>query len=122
MDFSLIDETQIFPAILSFISSLFIVYVTLVITELFKNKLSKKRRAMYIKFMRRYNKIIDNCILEFEKPNDISQIISLGLGIILGGYFTLIVFRFLNNVLEMDVWRSMAYSGLINFLPYLLVE
>jgi hypothetical protein len=70
--------------------------------------------------MRRYNKIIDNCILEFEKPNDISQIISLGLGIILGGYFTLIVFRFLNNVLEMDVWRSMAYSGLINFLPYLL--
>ncbi|MCK4797233.1 MAG: hypothetical protein KAT05_07610 [Spirochaetes bacterium] len=118
--FNLIEENLIFPAILTFISSLFILYATLVITERFKNKLHKKRREMYIKFLMRYNNIIDKCILEFEKPNDVWQIRSIGLGVIFAGFLTIIIFKFCFNVLEMDVWRSMAYSSLVNVVPYIL--
>lgn len=115
------DSLNLWDGILTFISSVIILYITLEITERFKNKYSKKRRLMHIKFLRRYNKIIDDCILKFEKPNDAWQkIIPHILGIFFGGFLTMIVFIFCSYVLEIDVWRSMAYSSLVNILPYIL--
>lgn len=124
------EDLKILPTTLTVISSLLILYVTLIITERFKNKVSRKRKEMYIKFLRRYNEIINKCILDFENLNlsksklikkDVWQIISMVLGIILGFFLTYFVFIICINVLKFDVWRSMAYSALVNILSYLLL-
>ncbi len=123
MDFfnlNLSDENLILPTILTFITSVLILYLTLVITEQFKNKISKKRRAMYIKFLRRYNQKIKKCILDFENPKLSEQIIYMVLGSFLGFSLTLVVFLGFSYVLNIDVWRSMAYSSLVNVLSYIL--
>ncbi len=124
------ENLNILPTALTVISASLVLYITLFITERFKNKVSKKRREMYIKFLRRYNKIIDKYISDFEKTKlsegkplqkDAWQLIYMLMGLFLGFFLTLILFIIINNILKIDIWRSMAYAGFINFLPYILV-
>lgn len=123
------ENIEILPTAFTVISSSIILYITLIITEHFQNKVSRKRRKMYIKFLRNYHQVVDNCIQDFEKtklsegrlfPKDIWQIISEFLGLILGFFLTFIIFIICIAILKIDAWSSMAYSSLVNILPYIL--
>ncbi len=110
----------ILPYVVPFISSLLIFLIGYTVSEWNKSKESRKKRTVWIKFLKS-NKTIDDCLQEFENmmyPNRGGSYFSFGFTgtLFLFLFLTIIFSRVLN-----DQWLIIAYSILLYIAPLVLV-
>ncbi len=118
IDISTVEE--IFPYVLA---AVLIFLIQFTINKWYNNEEMKKRRSIWIKFLRS-NETINKCLWRFEQiesSEGMWYMISRLAGLFLGIFGTLVLSFILYSLfVPMDIFISNALAGFINIIPFTL--